>query len=190
MRMSAIFAGRLDWNRNGCVTTIVTTPVRLLDLAGFWRRGSPSLRLVAGRKITFIFSTRSGPQMTAQDAETDDLHVSPFSGRRRLEFPIVDVAPADPIRHTLFNITEVRQVPSIFSWGGPGSDPRERGSDSPHADFRAIADSHGRIMVAMTHNTDIGDSMEREGDDPGYFAAFSPDGYALATDIVLYALTH
>ena len=22
-------------------------------------------------------------------------------------------------------------------------------------------------MVAMTHNTDIGDSMEREGDDPG-----------------------
>jgi hypothetical protein len=43
---------------------------------------------------------------------------------------------------------------------------------------------------AMTHNTDIGDSMEREGDDPAYFAAFSPDGYALATNIVLYALTH
>ena len=45
-------------------------------------------------------------------------------------------------------------------------------------------------MVAMTHNTDIGDSMEREGDDPGYFASFSPEGYALATNIVLYALTH
>jgi hypothetical protein len=106
------------------------------------------------------------------------------------EFPIADVAPDDPIRHALFNITEVKQVPSIFSWGGPGSDPRERGSDSPHADFRAIADGHGRIMVAMTHNTDIGDSMEREGEDPGYFAAFSPEGYALATNIVLYALTH
>ena len=106
------------------------------------------------------------------------------------EFPIVDVAPGDPIRHALFNITEVKQVPSIFSWGGPGSDPRERGSDSPHANFRAIADGHGRIMVAMTHNTDIGDSMEREGDDPAYFAAFSPDGYALATNIVLYSLTH
>ena len=106
------------------------------------------------------------------------------------EFPIVDIAPGDPIRHALFNITQVKQVPSIFSWGGPGSDPRERGSDSPHADFRAIADGHGRIMVAMTHNTDIGDSMEREGDDPAYFAAFSPDGYALATNIVLYALTH
>ena len=106
------------------------------------------------------------------------------------EFPIVDIPPTDPIRHVLFTIAEVKQVPSIFSWGGPGSDPRERGSDSPHADFRAIADSHGRIMVAMTHNTDIGDSMEREGDDPQYFAEFSPEGYALATNIVLYALTH
>jgi hypothetical protein len=106
------------------------------------------------------------------------------------EFAIVDVAPADPIRKALFTIAEVKQVPSIFSWGGPGSDPRERGSDSPHADLRAIADEHGRVMVAMTHNTDIGDSMEREGDDPLYFAAFSPEGYALATNIVLYALAH
>jgi hypothetical protein len=106
------------------------------------------------------------------------------------EFPIVDVTPENPIRQALFTIASVKQVPSIFSWGGPGSDPRERGSDSPHANFRAIADSHGRIMVAMTHNTDIGDSMEREGEDPAYFAAFSPEGYALATNIVVYALTH
>jgi len=42
----------------------------------------------------------------------------------------------------------------------------------------------------MTHNTDIGDSMERETEDPEFFALFSPNGYALATDIVLYALTH
>jgi len=106
------------------------------------------------------------------------------------EFPIVDVAPADPMRQAMFPIAEVKQVPSIFSWGGPGSDPRERGSDSPHANFRAIADKDGRVMVAMTHNTDIGDSMEREGENPDYFAEYSPPGYALATNIVLYALTH
>jgi hypothetical protein len=40
-------------------------------------------------------------------------------------------------------------------------------------------------MVATTHNTDIGDSMEWDADDPRYFAAYSPDGYALATNIVL-----
>ena len=106
------------------------------------------------------------------------------------EFPIVDTTPADAIRQSLFTVTNVKQVPSIFSWGGPGSDPRERGDDSPHANFRVIADAQGRVIVAMTHNTDIGDSMEREGDDPAYFAEFSPEGYALATNIVLYALTH
>jgi hypothetical protein len=83
----------------------------------------------------------------------------------------------------------VVQVSSINFWRR-GGDTRERGSESPHADFREIADRSGRVMVVMTHNTDIGDSMEREAEDPGYFAAFSPDGYALATDIVLYALTH
>jgi hypothetical protein len=106
------------------------------------------------------------------------------------EFPITDVEPTHPIRQALFTIADVKQVPSIFSWGGPGSDPRERGGDSPHAVLRAIADAHGRVMVAMTHNTDIGDSMEREGDDPEFFAEFSPEGYALATNITLYALTH
>jgi hypothetical protein len=106
------------------------------------------------------------------------------------EFPIVDVAPTDPILQQLFTVAEVKQVPSIFSWAGPGSDARERGADSPQANFRAIADAQGRIMVVMTHNTDIGDSMEREGDDPHFFAAFSPDGYGLAINIVLYALTH
>ena len=30
----------------------------------------------------------------------------------------------------------------------------------------AITDAQGRIMVLMTHNTDIADSWEREGEDP------------------------
>ena len=42
---------------------------------------------------------------------------------------------------------------------------RERGADSPHANFRMISDDKGRVMVVMTHNTDIGDSFEREGED-------------------------
>jgi hypothetical protein len=45
-------------------------------------------------------------------------------------------------------------------------------------------------MVIMTHNTDIGDSMEREAEDPLFFERFSPNGYALVANIVLYALTH
>ena len=54
----------------------------------------------------------------------------------------------------------------------------------------AIRDSHGRIMVLMTHNTDVADSWEREGEDPGFFYQFSPSGYALGIDVLLHAMTH
>jgi hypothetical protein len=66
----------------------------------------------------------------------------------------------------------------------------ERGPDSPHANFRMIADEQGRIMVLMTHNTDIGDSWEREGEDREFFLQFSPNGYSLGINVVLYALSH
>jgi hypothetical protein len=45
-------------------------------------------------------------------------------------------------------------------------------------------------MVLMTHNTDISDAWEREGEDPRYFYSFSPEGYAVAINAVLYGLTH
>ena len=48
----------------------------------------------------------------------------------------------------------------------------------------------GRIMVVATHNTDVADSWEREGEDPEFFLQFSPDGYALGIDVLLYAMTH
>ena len=105
------------------------------------------------------------------------------------EFPIVDVAADHPIRQTLFSITEVPQVPGVNVWLWTGG-TSERGEDSPYADFRAIADDHGRVMVIMTHNTDISDSWEREAEDPRFFARFSPPGYALGINVVLYALTH
>jgi hypothetical protein len=44
------------------------------------------------------------------------------------------------------------------------------------------------ILVEMTHSTDIGDSMEREGDDRAYSRG-THQGYPLATNIALYALT-
>ena len=53
-----------------------------------------------------------------------------------------------------------------------------------------IADERGRIMVLMTHNTDIGDSWEREGEDHEFFLQFSPSGYAVGMNGVLYAMTH
>ena len=53
-----------------------------------------------------------------------------------------------------------------------------------------IFDERGRIMVAMTHNTDIQDAWERERDDPRFFEAFAPDGYSLGNQRLVYAMTH
>jgi hypothetical protein len=107
------------------------------------------------------------------------------------EFPIEDVPLSDPIFSSQFNVLKIPQITNIQYWRGVGgSNTQERGADSPHADFRAIRDPQGRIMVVMTHNTDVADSWEREGEDPAYFYQFSPDGYALGINVLLYALTH
>ncbi len=106
------------------------------------------------------------------------------------EFPITDVPPNHPIMHTLYAVENVPQVSSINFWRRSGGSTQERGSESPHANFRMIADESGRIMVLMTHNTDIGDSWEREGENYDYFLKFSPAGYAVGINSVLYALSH
>jgi hypothetical protein len=72
--------------------------------------------------------------------------------------------------------------------GGSVSDATD--GDSPHSDFRGIADEKGGLMVVMTHNTDISDTWEREGENREYFDRFSPDGYAIGVNIVLYGMTH
>ncbi len=51
-------------------------------------------------------------------------------------------------------------------------------------------DKQGRVVMLATHNTDYGDSWEREGDDPDYFQTFSIDGYAFGINVVLYAMSH
>jgi hypothetical protein len=103
------------------------------------------------------------------------------------DYPIFELPPDHPLLHAQFS-TKVAQIPSIgWSFNGRTS---ERGAESatPHA--RGIADANGRLMVLMTHNTDYGDSWEREGDDPAYFYNFGPDGYAFGINTLLYALTH
>ena len=106
------------------------------------------------------------------------------------EFPIIDVPPDHPILHTMFDLEGVPQIPSINFWYGSGGGTSERYADSAQVHGRAIADAKGRIMVFMTHNTDVSDSWEREGEDPQYFLQFSVSGYRLAMNVLLYTMTH
>ena len=106
------------------------------------------------------------------------------------EFPIRDLAPDHPIFRTLFPVTEVPQVPSIQFWRQSGGETSEMGEYSDRAHMAAISDRHGRVMVLLTHNTDISDSWEREGEDPQFFFNFSPNGYAVGLNAVVYAMSH
>ena len=105
-------------------------------------------------------------------------------------YPIEDLVPGHPIYRSLFQIAEVPQVPAWQYWAQTGGDTSEMGPLSARAHMAAISDEQGRVMVLMTHNTDIADSWEREGEEPSYFYAFSPAGYALGMNVAVYALTH
>jgi hypothetical protein len=106
------------------------------------------------------------------------------------QYPIVELPPDHPMYRAHFIVKKVPQIPSINYWMGSGGDTSERGSDSAVPRAFAIVDKHGRPMVLMTHNTDVGDSWEREGDDPRYFYTFAIDGYAVGINVVLYAMSH
>jgi hypothetical protein len=107
------------------------------------------------------------------------------------EFPIFDIPATHPIMSVLYAVKDIPQVPNIGFWVGSGGQTSERGYDSAQVYFRGIQDSHKRLMVVMTHNTDISDTWEREGEFPReYFDLFSPRGYAIGVNVVLYAMTH
>jgi Domain of unknown function (DUF4159) len=108
----------------------------------------------------------------------------------RGQYPIKDIPPEHPIYRVLFPLAKIPQVPSIQFWRQSGGETSEIGQYSAVAHMAAIVDGHDRIMVLMTHNTDIGDSWEREGDDPQFFFNFSPNGYAVGLNSVLYAMSH
>lgn len=106
------------------------------------------------------------------------------------QFPITDLPPDHPLFRAQFIMAGVPQIASIGHWFNSGGGTSERGSDSavPHA--RAITDAHGRILVLMTHNTDIGDSWEEEASNPQYFYEMSSKGYAFGINVLVYAMSH
>jgi hypothetical protein len=106
------------------------------------------------------------------------------------DFPIRQVTPGHPLFRTFFQVPKLPQIPSIAHWRRSGGGTSERGAESAVPQMYAISDSHDRIMVLMTHNTDISDAWEREGEDPRFFYQFSPDGYAVGINVMMYTMTH
>jgi len=113
-----------------------------------------------------------------------------FSASMRKVFPdrpIVNIDSNDPIFHTIYNLDHRYQVPgAIYLETGKTYEKGETGK-TPH--WRAIYDDQGRVMVAMCHNMDLGDSWEH-ADNPQYPARFSDLGIRIGVNYIVYAMTH
>ena len=106
------------------------------------------------------------------------------------EYPIFDLPLSHQVMHQVYDVTAFLQVSSINFWSRSGGQVSERGLESAQVHYRGIQDAHGRLMILMTHNTDVADTWEREGENQEYFNLFSPRGYAIGVNAVVYALTH
>jgi len=98
---------------------------------------------------------------------------------------IVDIPNADSIFHVVYDLDDRYQVPgaqylrSGRTYEYDGYEPRWRG----------IYDAKGRLVVAICHNMDLGDSWEH-ADNPQYPAKFSDLGIRIAMNYLIYSLTH
>ncbi len=52
-----------------------------------------------------------------------------------------------------------------------------------------VYDDTGRLMVAASYNSDLGDSWEW-ADDPGYLEKFSALGIRIGVNDIIYSMTH
>jgi hypothetical protein len=108
----------------------------------------------------------------------------------KTEYPIRTVPMDHAVYRVFFQVPQLPQIPSINFWRRNGGATSERGSESAIPQMYSISDSNDRIMVLMTHNTDISDAWEREGEDPRFFYQFSPNGYAVGINVLMYTMTH
>jgi hypothetical protein len=117
-----------------------------------------------------------------------------FVERMRMVFPdrpVVDIPDNDPIFHTLFDLDDRYQIPGAahLRRGYKVPDYPQGPSDGKGAHWRAIYDDKGRIMVAISYNSDIGDSWEWS-DRSAYPERFSALGMRIGINYVIYAMTH
>ena len=100
-------------------------------------------------------------------------------------YPIEDLDDKDEIFHTLYDLNDRFQIPGTrYIWGGRRYTP-----DSAVPKWRAIRDDKGRIMVAICHNSDVGDAWEW-ADSPRYPERAESLAFRLGINYILYSMTH
>jgi hypothetical protein len=98
---------------------------------------------------------------------------------------IVELDNKDAIFHTIYDLDDRYQVP-----GAQFLDThRTYEHDGFEARWRGIYDDKGRVIVAICHNMDLGDSWEH-ADNPLYPEKYSALGFRIGVNYVVYSMTH
>lgn len=123
----------------------------------------------------------------------DDLHGDAewheFESRIRYAFPdrpILEMQDDDPYFHVVFDIGERPQVPGAAHLYEGCKNCRDNGRG---AHWRGIYDDKGRVVVAISHNSDLGDAWEF-ADSPQYPEKQSSLAIRITVNDVVYAMTH
>jgi hypothetical protein len=111
-----------------------------------------------------------------------------FMASMRKVFPErqpVELDNTDPIFHVVYDLDDRYQVAS------EGSVQRGRSykCDNCPDHWRGIFDDNGRLMVAITFQSDVGDSWEW-ADAPYYPAKYAALGIRIGVNYVIYSMTH
>jgi hypothetical protein len=101
------------------------------------------------------------------------------------EYPIRDIEDSDQIFHTVYDLNDRYQIPGqAHLYNG-----YKGGADGRGAHWRGIFDEKGRVMVAISYNSDVGDAWEY-ADDPRYPAKFADLAIRLGVNYIIYSMTH
>ena len=101
------------------------------------------------------------------------------------ERDVVELQSSDAIFHTVYDLDDRYQVASM----GSVNAGRSWKCENCPAHWRGIFDDQGRLMVAITYQSDIGDSWEW-ADTPAYPEHYAALGIRIGVNYVIYAMTH
>ena len=102
--------------------------------------------------------------------------------------PIIDIPSNDPIFHTVYDLDERYQILGQWAFSRFGGNMSRR-AEGTVAHWLGIYDDKGRVMVAISFNSDVGDSWEW-ADEPTYPERLSALGIRLGVNYVVYSMTH
>lgn len=137
------------------------------------------------------------------------LHVDDFWGERAWknwryeirrvlpeeEYPLRDIPPDHAVFNEPFEVGDMPQIPGRQFWAANKGDiTSERGKDHP-ARYCGIFDEEGRLLVFISHNTDVADAWEATlkpadaGPMKRYQDLFCEKAVHLGVNLIAYALS-